>query len=249
MTDLYDQLDRGASQLPLPERILTVGAHPDDAEFGAGAVLARWAAGGSHITMCIVTDGSKGSWDPTIEASRLVALREEEQRAAAAVLGARDVVHLGHRDGELEYSADLRHEIAATIRRVRPDVVLTHDPWQKYQLHPDHRVTGFATADAVVSAREPLAMPELGIPAHRPSALLLWSAEEPDHAEPVDEQSAAKKLEALMCHSSQSQTTMGGAATDEDAFDRFRTRLDAWHRTMGAGLDTGPAETFKLLRP
>ncbi|HEX2420254.1 MAG TPA: PIG-L family deacetylase, partial [Acidimicrobiia bacterium] len=122
--------------LPTPKRALTIGAHPDDAEFGSGGTLARWAQDGCEVSMLVVTDGSKGSWDPAIAPDQLARSRMEEQEKAAAVLGVKgELVHLGHVDGELEYSMDLRRQICMWVRRLRPDIVLSHDPWRRYMLH------------------------------------------------------------------------------------------------------------------
>jgi len=249
MTNLYSEIPSDMAPLSTPRRVLTIGAHPDDAEFGAGATLARWIADGANATVCVVTDGSKGSWDANEDTQSLILLRIEEQRQSAETLGVGEVVHLGYVDGELEYSMDLRKHLALQIRLTRPDVVLSHDPWQRYQLHPDHRATGFAAVDAVVDAREPLAHADMPYPAHRPSSLLLWSADEPDHAEPVEAQWFAKKIEALLCHSSQSATTMGDAASDEDARRAFEQRLATWQDASGAVFGVGPAETFKRITP
>lgn len=235
--------------LAVPERVLTIGAHPDDAEFGAGAALARWAASGTAITMLVVTDGSKGSWDPDVDQSELVRTRREEQARAAEVLGTGNVIHLGLIDGELEYSMDLRKDLALHIRATEPDVVLTHDPWQRYQLHPDHRVTGFAAIDAVVAAREPLMYRDLGIPAHRPSSILLWSADESDHAEPVDDEWFERKVEALLCHASQGTTTMSSAQAGFAERMAFIDRIATQHTTSGEALGVGPSETFKKIVP
>ena len=232
-----------------PRTVLTIGAHPDDAEFGAGATLARWSRNGADITILVVTDGSKGSWDKDLDARTLIDQRIREQRAAADVLGVRHCTHLDHIDGELEYSMALRIEIALAIRAVRPDIVLTHDPWQRYQLHPDHRATGLAAVDGVVTAREPRALVDAGLPAHRPDAILLWSPDEPDHAEPVSEADAATKLAALLCHSSQGATTMGDPARGSDERELFEMRLTEWHRSSGAQLGVGPSEIFKTLEP
>ena len=248
-SDTHDELAPGAGPLETPGRVLTIGAHPDDAEFGCGATLARWADSGADITMCVVTDGSKGSWDREDDPTALARERIREQEAAGAVLGARRFVHLGHVDGELEYSMDLRIEVARQIRIHRPDVVLSHDPWQRYQLHPDHRATGLAAVDGIVTAREPRALGDSGLDAHRPIALLLWSADEPDHAELVDDDCLQRKVDALMCHASQSTTTMGGAADSPEDLRHFVEKLEDWHRRSGARLGVGPAETFKRLTP
>ncbi|MFV1971031.1 MAG: PIG-L deacetylase family protein [Acidimicrobiia bacterium] len=248
-SDLYDELSGDEAPLSIPERVLTIGAHPDDAEFGAGAALARWADAGAEVSMLIVTDGSKGSWDPEIDQTGLVRRRKDEQSRAADVLGASSVIHLDHVDGELEYSMDLRKVLARHIRAIRPDVVLTHDPWQRYQLHPDHRITGFAAIDAVVAAREPLMYTDLGMPAHRPDSVLLWSADEPDHAEPVEPEWFDRKAEALLCHSSQGSTTMGGAASGLAQRLAFIDRLAVWHAHKGEAFGIGPAESFKKIAP
>ena len=248
-SDLYDELSGDQVPLSTPKRVLTIGAHPDDAEFGSGACLARWAAHGADIAMLIVTDGSKGSWDPDEDKARLVAQRKEEQSRAAATLGATRVIHLGHTDGELEYTKDLRKVLTRHIREIRPDVLVTHDPWQRYQLHPDHRATGLAAVDAVVAAREPLMFPDLAEPAHRPGVVLLWSADEPDHAEPVDPEWFDVKVEALLCHSSQGSTTMGGAESGAEKRVAFIDHLALWHAKSGSAFDIGPAETFKKIVP
>ena len=249
MTNLFSELPPDHVPIGTPASVLTIGAHPDDAEFGAGATLSRWADAGAVITMCVVTDGSKGSWDTNEEADSLIQRRIDEQARAAEVMGADRCLHLGHVDGELEYSIELRRQLAVIIREIRPDVVLTHDPWQRYQLHPDHRATGRAACDAVVDAREPRALVDSGVEAHRPEMLLLWSADEADHAEPVDDHWFARKVDALLCHASQATTTMGDATTSVEARKSFENRLRSWQDAQGAALGVGTAEVFKRIDP
>lgn len=248
-SNLYDDLKGDEAPLRPPATVLTIGAHPDDAEFGAGATLARWNAMGAKTTMLVLTDGSKGSWDPTVPHADLVAARKMEQERAGAVLGVSEIIHLDRVDGELEYTMDLRRELALHIRRIGPDVVLSHDPWQRYQLHPDHRATGLACIDAVVAAREPRAYMDSGLPAHRPSAVLLWAADSPDHAEPVAAEWFDKKVEALLCHRSQSATTMGDADAGPESRLRFVDKLALWQADSGSAFGVGPAESFKLIVP
>ena len=248
-TGLYDELSGDEAPLRDPRVVLTIGAHPDDAEFGAGATLARWRETGAQIHMLIVTDGSKGSWDSDMDSDELIAIREEEQSRAAHALGGAETTHLGYIDGELEYSMDLRRKIAGHIRRIQPDVVLTHDPWQRYQLHPDHRITGLVGVDAVVTAREPRAYPDSGLDAHRPEALLLWSADAPNHAEPVTPASFDRKIEALLCHSSQGATTMGDAGSSAEQRVEFIDKLALWQAGSGELFGIGPAEVFKKIAP
>jgi LmbE family N-acetylglucosaminyl deacetylase len=234
--------------LRAPERALAIGAHPDDIEFGAGGVLARWARFGCEVTMVVVTDGSKGTWDPGIDPADLVATRKAEQLAAAHALGAARVVHLEHVDGELEYDMALRAEVCMQIRLHRPDVLVSHDPWKRYMLHPDHRATGWAAIDGMVAARDHLFFPRQGLPPHRPVAMLLWSADEPDHVEDIGDAFEAK-LAALLCHASQGTTTMDGAGTGEDRLAAFRSRLERRAAEAGGAAGVGLAEAFKRLEP
>jgi LmbE family N-acetylglucosaminyl deacetylase len=230
---------------------LAVAAHPDDAEFGAAGTLAKWARAGTEVTVAVVTDGSKGTWDPSAEPALLVATRRSEQRAAAAVIGASGVRFGEHVDGELEYSMDLRAEMCRWIRELRPDVVLTHDPWQRYQLHPDHRVTGIAVIDGIVAARDHHFFPAQaasGLAPHRPSAVLLWSPDEPNHWEDVS-MTLETKIEALLRHESQSATTMGGAAGGEDARSSFEDRIRRRAAQHAMASDLEAAEAFRRLNP
>ena len=195
--------------LPIPARALAIGAHPDDVEFGCGATLAKWAAAGCVVHHLVCTDGSKGSWDPDQDTAELVALRQVEQRDAAKALGAAgEVAFLGWPDGELDSGVRQRWQVAYWVRAWRPDVVLGHDPWKRYRLHPDHRHAGHLAVEGVVAARDPHFFPEQALPHHRPAALLLFEADEPDHVEPVSEEDVARKLAALECHRSQLRSTM-----------------------------------------
>ncbi len=243
------QADSIPEQLPTPARALTIGAHPDDAEFGSGGTLARWAAQGCEVSMLIVTDGSKGSWDPNISGSALASARQAEQARAAEVLGATgELVHLGYVDGELEYSMELRRRLCEWIRRLRPEVVLSHDPWRRYMLHPDHRATGIGAVDGIVAARDHLFFPELGLEKHRPEAFLLWSADEPDYWEDIAS-TFEQKIDALLCHSSQTETSMSNAESDQTGRSAFLERMRVAAAANGETSGYALAEAFKLIRP
>ncbi len=240
--------DAVTTNLPVPGRALAIGAHPDDVEFGCGGTLAKWAAAGCVINHVVLTDGSKGSWDPDEDVGILVATRREEQREASRALGGSgEVVFLGWPDGELQAGLRQRWELASWIRRLRPDVVLGHDPWKRYRLHPDHRAAGFLLTDAIVAARDPHFFPEQRLEHHRPTALLLWEADEPDHVEDASGYADAK-LAAILEHRSQFRSTMDIDDPDADeAVERFRGRILRRLREHGhlAGLDV--AEAFKLI--
>ncbi len=235
------------SAAPPPARAMAIAAHPDDVEFGCGATLARWAAAGTEIVHVICTDGSKGTWDPGADLDALVERRREEQRAASLALGGSGVVEfLGRVDGELEADVATRRLVVAAIRRHRPDVVLGHDPWKRYRLHPDHRAAGWLTVDAVVAARDPHFFPDLGPEPHRPDDLLLFEADEPNLVEPADEAAFAARCRALEAHRSQFETThlhLLGDVQDGDALAAFRDRERAKLVEMGdlAGVPLGEA--------
>ena len=158
-----------------PSSALVIVAHPDDAEFQCGATLAKWARGGTVVHHLVLTDGSKGTWDPDADQPDLIARRRSEQRVAAGALGARgEVLFLDRVDGELTADVETRAEVSAVIRRLRPLVILGHDPWRRYRLHPDHRVAGQLAVDGIVAARDPFFHPEqlsAGATVHRPDAL------------------------------------------------------------------------------
>ncbi|MFN3258463.1 MAG: PIG-L deacetylase family protein [Ilumatobacter sp.] len=237
--------------LATPSSALAIGAHPDDVEFGCGGLLAKWAADGCVIHHLVCTDGSKGTWDPDADVSALADRRQIEQREAARRLGgdhAGDVRFLGHVDGELRSDLDVRAAVALTIRQLRPAVVLGHDPWKRYRLHPDHRHAGLLACDGIVAARDPHFFPEQlrdhGVRHHRPEALLLWEADEPDHVEDVSATVDAK-LHALEAHESQFESTM--KAVDDAELERFRQRIRARLGELGAPFELRAAEVFKLI--
>ncbi len=227
-----------------PERVLVVVAHPDDAEFAAGGTLARWTTEGRQVDLVVVTDGSRGSADPQMTPSRLTALRLEEQRAAAAVLGLASVDFLGWPDGEVLPDLRLRHAITREIRLKRPDLVLTHDPatlyWDHHINHPDHRAVGQATLDAVFpTARDRLNAPQLladGLAPHVVRTVYLSGALLPDTWEDITT-SFTRKLEALRRHRSQ--------IPDMEALER---RLLERHGGLAEGHGMALAEVFKVIR-
>ncbi|MBI2872339.1 MAG: PIG-L family deacetylase [Chloroflexi bacterium] len=196
-----------ASMLERPERALVVFAHPDDAEIGAGGTIARWTREGTQVYYLVCTNGDKGSADPEMTPERLAAIREREQRAAAEVLGIKEVVFLRYPDGELEDTRQLRGEVVRAIRRFRPDVVLCPEPFRRssYQ-HRDHRVAGRASLDACFPyARDRLHFPEHereGLAPHKVGSILFWQAEEPDVFTDIKE-TLDLKVKALLCHASQ----------------------------------------------
>ena len=190
------------------ERVMLITAHPDDTEFGAGGTVARLARDGREITYVIATNGNKGSSDRTMTPERLAAIRMDEQRHAARVLGVTRVEFLGYPDGELEDTRDLRRDITREIRRWRPDLVITMNPHRTYNLyasHRDHRIVAGVALDCVYPlARDHMSFPEM-MPEFEPHKvreihLMQWDTPHlvVDITDVMD-----LKLKAIACHVSQ----------------------------------------------
>lgn len=135
-------------------RVLAIVAHPDDLEYGTAAAVARWTAQGKQVVYCLATSGEAGI--DGIEPERCGPLREAEERACAALVGVHTVEFLGYPDGVLEYGLDLRRDIARTVRRHKPDVVITgnhHETWSPGVYNQaDHIALGRAVIDGVNDA-------------------------------------------------------------------------------------------------
>jgi LmbE family N-acetylglucosaminyl deacetylase len=230
--------------LPTPRRVLAIGAHPDDIEFGCGASLSKWADRGAVVHLAVCSDGSKGTWDGAADGRALIETRRVEQREAAKVLGAVDVEFLDGVDGELGHGLGARSIVCAVIRRTQPDIVLGHDPWPIGRIHPDHRHAGLLAIEAIVAARDPHFFPEQGLEPHRPQLLLLFESERADHVERVDN-FLERKIEALLCHRSQWRSTMGIDDRPEEQRDAFIRRVYDTAQAQGlrAGLRAG--ESFR----
>ncbi|MDW8059718.1 MAG: PIG-L deacetylase family protein [Thermomicrobium sp.] len=223
---------------PPAERVLLIGAHPDDPEFFCAGTVARWVAAGTAVHYVVVTSGDKGQ-PPEWPGDRPFGeLREAEQLAAARLLGVQGVTFLRLPDGEVFDTLALRAQLTAEIRRFRPDLVLTHDPLTRlYRQHPDHRAVGAAALAAAFPASQLATFfPEqraAGLQPHRVRTVLLFGSDRPDtfvDIAPVLE----RKLAALRCHESRASAFPGGME------QRVRTRA----REAGAPAGLEFAEAF-----
>ncbi|HET6924797.1 MAG TPA: PIG-L deacetylase family protein [Candidatus Saccharimonadales bacterium] len=196
-----------------PKIVLAIGAHADDIDFGASGSVAAWVAKGAEVHYLVITDGSKGSADTGMATEQLVAMRQQEQRDAAAVLGVKEVHFLGYEDGMLEVTMDLKKDIVRLIRQIRPDTVVVMDPTTVYYAdynfinHPDHRAAGQATLDAVFPlARDHLSFPELylgeKLEPHKVAHVLLINLEKQNYYVDISA-TFDTKVQALQRHASQ----------------------------------------------
>lgn len=198
----------------IPQRAMSIHAHPDDQEFTVAGTLAKWAAAGCEITSVIITSGDGGSNDPAHDASYkpiLAQIREKEQNAANHILGIQQTIYLHQPDGELEPTISLRKEITRLIRTHKPEVVVTGDPQavfygNGYINHPDHRAAAqLATYAVFPSAGSRLVFADLlaeGFEPHNVKRLYLHGPEKPDTWVDITGH-IDKKITALKQHASQ----------------------------------------------
>lgn len=183
-----------------------VVAHPDDAEFSSAGTITKLSRAGKRIVLIQVTSGDRGAPDTSRTPEELATVREDEQREAGRREGIDEIVFLRQGDGHLEPNLDLREKIVKQIRIHKPDVVITHDPFRPYAMHPDHRAVGMATHDAVYpTARDPLYFPEHlaeGIEPHKTAEIWYFGSEVPDVFIDITD-TFDNKINALKAHVSQ----------------------------------------------
>jgi LmbE family N-acetylglucosaminyl deacetylase len=224
-----------------PERALVVAAHPDDVEFTCAGTLAKWARRGCRIALVLCTSGDAGTEEAGRSREEVARIREEEQRAAARVLGLEEVIFLRHPDGLLQPTLELRRELVREIRRFRPQVLVCGDPsvyfyGEDYINHPDHRAAAQAALEAVFpAAGMPLVFPELGLPPHRVQEVYIYGAAQPNLWIDIEE-TLELKIEALRCHRSQ--------IGDWDPGPMLR----AWAAEEGRAVGLRYAEAFRRMR-
>lgn len=186
--------------------LMVISPHPDDCEFGIAGTVARLAKEGKNVVYVICTNGDKGSSDRSLTPKKLAAIREKEQLAAAETLGVKETVFLRYPDQGLEDCHEFRRDLVRQIRRFKPFVVATSDPYRKYMWHRDHRIAGIVAADAVFPyARDFLSYPELnkeGLEPHKVREMWFWGAEEPNFRQNITD-TIDIKMDALKCHKSQ----------------------------------------------
>ncbi len=188
---------------------MVVVAHPDDIDFGTAGTMASLVDAGIRVTYCLVTSGEAGAPED-LPRDEVAALREREQRAAAAAVGVADVRFLGLPDGALEPNLELRAAISRAIREVRPDLVITQRAernWDSvYGSHPDHLAVGEATMAAVYpDARNPHAHPQLleeGLEPHAVPEIWVTGLDPQDVFIDITDV-FDKKIAALSAHESQ----------------------------------------------
>lgn len=219
---------------------MVVVAHPDDAEFACAGTIAKFADDGKHVVVVLCTSGDKGTARRDISSPELAALRETEQLEASRRLGVAETVFLRQGDGELVPDLNFREKVVREIRRHRPDILITHDPFRPYALHPDHRAVGITAVDSVYpTARDPLYFPHHlaeGLEPHKVAELWMYGSEAPDTFIDISA-TFDKKIHALKAHASQ-------VGTGETLEERMRERAIEVGREHGIAM----AEAFKVVK-
>jgi LmbE family N-acetylglucosaminyl deacetylase len=236
--------DRPVDHTWRPGRFMLIAAHPDDADFGPAGTAARWIDEGSEGWLVCCTSGDQGGEDAAMDPLELAALRETEQRAAAAVIGYAGVSFLHQPDGALANDLALREMLVREIRTFRPDAVLTSDPEVLFHgdggvNHTDHRVAGLAAVDAVYpAARNPMAFPWLvreGLAPHKVRRLYCFWPNQPDVW--LDIGSVLdRKLDALRAHASQIHEP-----------EALMERIRAWAAEEGSPIGVQSAEALRVI--
>jgi LmbE family N-acetylglucosaminyl deacetylase len=221
-----------------PVHIMVITPHPDDAEFGIAGTVCRWTGEGKDVIYVVCTNGDKGAVDPNVKPDQLAAIREQEQLAAAKLLGVREVVFLRHPDQMLEDTPEFRKELVRLIRMYKPETVATADPYRRYIWHRDHRITGQVTLDAIFPcARDSLSFPDLlqeGLQPHRVKEVLLWGAQDPNYHTDITD-TFDIKFAALRCHKSQ---------MSDNPATPWKERLKERHKMLAQDEDYELAEAF-----
>lgn len=214
-------------------------------EFGCAGTLAKWADGGAEVTLCIATDGSTGTQDRDLAGKKLSDIRREESARAAEIVGINELVWLDYRDGYVEYTLDLRRDIARVFRRYRPHRFVVIDPTPtiegRFINHPDHRAVGQASLDVSMTAgTTPGHFPELleeGLDPWR-GLREVWIAGPGLRSHVVDiSDTIDRKIEALMCHRSQ---------VGDDA-EELGARVREWTAEMGRGAGYEHGESYQVI--
>ena len=223
---------------------MVIIAHPDDSEFGPAGTAARWIDAGSEGWLVCCTSGDQGGEDPDADPLALAALREAEQRAAAAIIGYAGVTFLHQPDGALANDLALREQLVRSIRTFRPDAVVATDPETLFYQggginHTDHRAAGIAAIDAVYpAARNPMAFPWLargGLAPHVVRRVYLFWSDQSDTWVDVSA-TLERKIDALRAHASQIKHG-----------DALAERIRTWAAKEGASIGAAAAEGLRLV--
>jgi LmbE family N-acetylglucosaminyl deacetylase len=216
-------------------KVLVIIAHPDD-ETACGGTIAKLTAQGHEVAIAVATSGNKGTHDPALRPEELALIRAEEMKRACALLGAAKAISFGYDDGALAETPELKERIYRTIREEKPDIVITFDPWRKWEFHPDHRAVGLLATEAAYLADGCWYFPEhlaAGLAPWKPREVYLFWSDEPNYTVDIAD-TWERKLQAADAHVSQGS---GGQT--------FGGKYAAWMKEQAASEQELYRETFR----
>jgi LmbE family N-acetylglucosaminyl deacetylase len=226
-----------------PESAMVIVAHPDDIEFGCAGTIARWTQTGARVAYVLCTSGDVGIAEHGMTKEKAAEIREQEQLAAAKIIGVEDVTFIREPDGMLQPTLELRKKLVREIRRFKPEIVVCDDPtvvWvdDTYINHPDHRAAATAALDATFpAAGQPNLFQELeeeDLSAHKPRKVYVIGWMESDLFVNI-ESTIDLKIEALLAHESQMKD-----------FDP-EPLIKEWAAERGKGKEMAYAEGFRVV--
>lgn len=222
-------------------KVLCLQPHPDDADFGAGGTIAKLTKRHCEVVYVSVMDDRVGTFEEDLWPEKLAIMRVKEQEEAARILGVRKLIWLGYRDSELYPSLELREKMIRIIREIRPDIVMTNDPWLPYEAHPDHRYASLVAAEASLFSQFPHVNPEHireGLKPFKLPHICFFVTNRPntyiDMSDTID-----LKIRAILAH----ETQVGGRA------EAISARIKAYGAMIGKKIGANYAEAFKVLTP
>jgi LmbE family N-acetylglucosaminyl deacetylase len=226
------------------QRALAIVAHPDDLEYGAASAVARWTDQGKTVIYSLVTSGEAGI--DGLDPAQAGPLREQEEVAGAALVGVDVVEFLGGSDGMLEYGLPLRRQLAAAIRRHRPEVVITGNHRETFGPgmlnQSDHIAVGRAVIDAARDAGNRWVFRDLLDEGLEPwsgvKAILVSGSPQATHGVDVTE-TLQRGVASLKAH--EAYLSGLGQSMDPEEF------LEAFARATGTQLGTTFAVSFEVL--
>ena len=225
-------------------RLLCVQPHPDDMDITAGGTIARLAENGTEVIYLTVTDGSVGFSSTEIPGAKQRSdKRKREQKNAGKILGVKEYHWLDYPDAGDWSMYDARNAIVEVIREIKPDFVMTVDPWLAYEAHQDHVKCGLAASEALVLFNLPFINSDKQVDeafeAHEIEGVAFCATAKPNTVVDVGDY-RDDKFKAIAEHKSQ---------FDSDLLDLLKTYDEFHGKKQANGRDFEFGEGFKILNP
>ena len=232
----------GLPDLLSVKRVICVQPHPDDNEVGAGGTIYTLHQRGCEVVYVTVTDGRAGAPDSTVNPDHLVHDRQREKMRAGQILGVSRQIDLGFPDGGSYYADEVAKQLVEIYREIRPDMVMTVDPWAPYEAHPDHQKTGMAVARALLFSNNTTMYPIVSAAPVDVPQVAFYATSYPNTFVDVTD-SWDKKLASIQAHKSQFDNP-GWPVLSE--YFRYQAR-EMYRQAKQDPATDGYAEAFKVL--